>query len=60
MGGVRWKKLHVGFSYDVTTSSLGAYKPGRSMGTIEAYLKYCFKVVVPAKPGTSYGNTWLL
>lgn len=60
LAGVHWKKLHVGFSYDITTSNLGAYKSGRSMGTIEAYLRFCFKPVIPAKPGTSYGNTWLL
>ncbi len=60
LGGVHWKKLHVGFSYDITTSALGAYKYGRSMGSLEIYLRYCFKIVVPAKPGTSYGNTWLL
>lgn len=59
--GVRWKKLSIGFSYDLTTSNLGTYKVGRSAGTLEAYLKFCFRVVVPAKPGTSYGNTiWLL
>ena len=61
LGGVRWKKLHIGFAYDMTTSNLGTYKLGRSFGTLEAYLRFCFKVVVPAKPGTSYGNTiWLL
>lgn len=61
LGGVRWKKLHVGFAYDITTNALGAYKPGRSFGSLELYLKFCFKVVVPAKPGTSYGNTiWLI
>lgn len=58
--GVHWKKLHIGFAYDLTTSNLGSFKTGRSFGTMEAYLKFCFKVVVPAKPGTSYGNTWLL
>lgn len=59
--GVHWRKLQVGFSYDLTTSNLGTYKMGRSFGTLEAYLRFSFKIVVPAKPGTSYGNTiWLL
>ena len=57
LGGVRWKKLSVGLAYDMTVSKLGTFKSGRSFGTIEAYLKYCFKIVVPVKPPTSYGNT---
>ena len=57
LAGVHWKQLRVGVSYDFTTSRLGSFKPGRSMGSMELYLKYCFKIVVPRKPGTSYGNT---
>jgi type IX secretion system PorP/SprF family membrane protein len=57
LAGVHWKQLRVGFAYDITTSRLGTFKPGRSMGTAEVYLKFCFKVVVPRKPNTSYGNT---
>lgn len=35
----------IGISYDVTTSALGA--EGRSAGTFEVYLKYCFNIVIP-------------
>lgn len=57
MAGVHWKKLHVGVDYDFTTSKLGSFKSGRSFGTVELFLKFCFKVVIPQKPPTSYGNT---
>jgi hypothetical protein len=57
MAGVRWKKLTIGTSYDFTISRLGQFKSGRSFGSLELYLKFCFKVVVPRKPNTSYGNT---
>lgn len=57
MAGVHWKNLRIGASYDFTTSKLGSYKPGRSDGSVELYLRYCFKITVPQKPGTSYGNT---
>lgn len=57
LAGVQWKKLRVGASYDLTTSRLGSFKPGRSMGSLELYLRFCFKVVVPQKPPTAYGNT---
>lgn len=60
LAGIHWKKLQVGVSYDFTTSRLGAYKFGRSKGSIELYMKFCFKVVVPRKPNTSYGNTIML
>ena len=60
LAGIHWKKLQVGVSYDFTTSRLGAYKFGRSMGSLELYMKFCFKVVVPRKPNTSYGNTIML
>ncbi len=57
LGGFNWKKLRFGVSYDVTTSRIGGYKPGRSFGSLELYLRFCFKVVVPQKPPTSYGNS---
>ena len=57
LAGVQWKKLRIGASYDLTTSRLGTFKPGRSMGSLELYLRFCFKVVVPQKPPTAYGNT---
>lgn len=57
LGGMNWKKLRVGVSYDFTTSRMGSFKPGRSMGSLELYLRFCFKIVVPPKPPTSYGNS---
>ena len=60
MAGFHWQNFRVGVSYDVTTSNLGSYKPGRSMGSIELYLRFCFKPSHPRKPDTSYGNTLLL
>lgn len=57
MAGVHWKKLRVGAAYDFTTNKLGGFKSGRSVGSLELYLKFCFKVVVPRKPATVYGNS---
>jgi len=57
LAGVHWDKLRVGVSYDFTTSRLGSFKSGRSFGSVELYLKFCFKVSIPRKPATSYGNT---
>lgn len=57
LAGVHWQKLRVGVAYDITTSRLGGIKSGRSIGSVELYLKFCFKVVIPRKPETSYGNT---
>lgn len=60
LGGVQWKKLRVGLSYDLTTSRLGTFKTGRSQGTLELDIKYCFRVVIPPKPPTIYRNTHYL
>lgn len=57
LGGVNWNKLQFGLSYDLTTSKLGVYKHGRSQGTLEAYLRYCFKVIIPQKAPSVYRNT---
>lgn len=37
-----------GIAYDVTTSSLGS--GGRSSGSFELFLRYCFKIVIPHYP----------
>ncbi len=42
------KGLLGGVSYDITTSALGA--KGRSNGTFEAVIKYCFKIEKPYVP----------
>lgn len=58
MGGINWKKLQFGVAYDLTTSRIGgAFKRGRSQGTVELYLKYCFKVIIPQKAPSIYRNT---
>ena len=57
LGGVNWKKMKVGLSYDLTTSALGTFKEGLSCGTMEIYLHYCFKVIIPPKPPSVYRNT---
>lgn len=45
--------LRAGYSYDVTTSQLG--RNGRSSGSHEVFLSYCFKIVIPKIP-SSYSN----
>ncbi len=55
--GVTWKNLRIGLAYDLTTSKLGTYKPGRSMGTLELFMKYCFKITPKKKIPSSYINT---
>ena len=57
LAGANWKKFRIGASYDFTTSRMGGFKPGRSIGSLELYLRFCFKVIVPQKPPTSYGNS---
>lgn len=57
LGGITWNKLRVGVGYDITTSKLGAYKGGRSAGSLELYLRYCFKVIIPQRSVTMYRNT---
>ena len=57
LAGVNWKKMKVGFAYDLTTSKLGVYKSGFSFGSIEAYLRYCFKIIIPPKLPSIYQNT---
>lgn len=49
--------LKIGYSYDVTTSALGA--SGRSSGSHEIMLNYCFKIVFPHEP-TQHGNVRFL
>lgn len=57
LAGVHWKWFRFGVAYDFTTSRLGTFKSNRSNGSLELYLRVCFKVVIPRKPATSYGNT---
>lgn len=57
LGGVYWKSLRIGLAYDITTSKLGTYKPARSKGTLELFLKYCFKITPKRKIPSSYINS---
>jgi len=57
LGGVNWMKMKIGIAYDLTTSKLGVYKSGFSFGSIEAYLRYCFKIIIPPKLPSVYQNT---
>lgn len=50
-------KLRIGYSYDITTSQLG--RNGRSSGTHEIMLGYCFKISRP-EVITKYINTRFL
>lgn len=49
--------LRIGYSYDITTSALG--RQGRSSGTHEIMLGYCFKIEIP-HPVTKYLNVRFL
>ena len=40
--GLNWKDFRFGYSYDITTSALGS--SGRSSGSHEIMLGYCFKI----------------
>lgn len=51
--GMNWKNFHFGYSYDITTSALGSN--GRSSGSHEVMVGYCFKIVHEFKP-ESYKN----
>ena len=57
LGGFNWNKMKFGLAYDLTTSKLGIYKRGFSFGTVEAYIRYCFRIIIPPKLPTSYQNT---
>jgi len=54
MVGMNWKNFKFGYSYDITTSKLGG--AGKSNGSHELFLRYCFKIEIP-HPVKSYKNT---
>ncbi len=51
--GMNYKNFHFGYSYDVTTSPMGA--SGRSSGSHEVMVGYCFKIIKEFHP-QSYKN----
>jgi len=54
--GLQYKNFKLGYSYDITTSKLGL---GRTAGSHEVMLKYCFKIDAE-KGRKSYRNTRFL
>ncbi len=54
--GLNWKSFKFGYSYDLTTSPMGA--EGRSNGSMELMIRYCFNIVI-LHPETEYHNTRL-
>ncbi|MCX6232850.1 MAG: type IX secretion system membrane protein PorP/SprF [Bacteroidetes bacterium] len=54
MAGLNWNNFKFGYSYDITTSKLGG--AGKSNGSHELFLRYCFKIEIP-HPVKSYKNT---
>jgi type IX secretion system PorP/SprF family membrane protein len=55
--GMNWKSFHFGYSYDITTSALGA--KGRSSGSHEIMIGYCFKIVHEFIPTSSRNPRFL-
>ena len=51
MGGLSWGNMKLGLSYDINISTLP------NVGSIELFLRYCFKIVRPPKPPTINNNT---
>lgn len=51
--GMNYKNFHFGYSYDVTTSAIG--ENGRSSGSHEIMVGYCFKIIKEFHP-QSYKN----
>jgi type IX secretion system PorP/SprF family membrane protein len=56
-GNKSLETLGVGYSYDITTSAMG--RSGRSSGSHEILLNYCFKIVIVIPPD-SYRNVRFL
>ena len=52
--GMNMGPFKFGYSYDITTSKLGG--AGKSNGSHELFLRYCFKISIPTYP-KSYKNT---
>lgn len=52
--GVNWMNFKFGYSYDITTSSMGG--SGKSSGSHEIFVRYCFTIEIP-KVYKSYKNT---
>lgn len=53
MGGVAFGDFKLGVSYDIPTSRIST----QSMGSLELFARFCFKIENPPKPPTIYRNT---
>ena len=65
LAGINWNFsslnwLRIGVAYDLTTSKLGAYKVGRSWGSLEIFANGTFRIIVPKKPPTVSRTTRFL
>ncbi len=56
--GLAYKDIRIGYSYDITTSKLG-YGKGKSNGSHEITVGYCFKIIKEKLP-ESYKNVRFL
>ena len=56
--GMSW--LRVGVSYDLTTSKLGSFNAGRSLGSLEIFVNGTFRIITPKKPPTVSRTTRFL
>jgi type IX secretion system PorP/SprF family membrane protein len=53
LGGVALGDFKLGFSYDIPTSRIST----QSMGSLELFARFCFKIENPPEPPTIYRNT---
>lgn len=65
LAGVNWNFanlnwLRVGVAYDLTTSSYGGFKSGRSLGSLEVFVNGTFRIITPKRPPTSSRTTRFL
>ena len=65
LAGVNWnfanqQWLKFGVAYDLTTSKLGTFKPGRSFGSLEFFVNGTFRIIVPKHNPTVSRNTRFL
>ena len=44
--------LRIGAAYDLTSNRLGVFKPGRTFGSLEAFVNFSFQIITPKKPPT--------
>ena len=65
LAGINWNFSHlnwlrIGVSYDLTTSKLGSFNAGRSLGSLEIFANGTFRIITPAKPPTVSRTTRFL